>query len=404
MTGFPNRGIRRNNEEWEYEPDPMGRLGQGRWVPKQARDPFGRLSDELPPAMEEEDPKVGPLDLLAPVGPDQWNLSGDVERVEGMLMRTGHLAPDPIVTGRGEFMARQEQAIKSFQRDHGLLQDGLINPGGRTYETLVARLERMNDANSEKTQQERRLYRDGVSPIEGEQQVAAAPLVLGVPAAVDGTVILYHILMGAGLAATLSLRSDTAILEKSGESPKKDDSDHRTVYRGLVALTMLKPFFERKGNEETRRGNDIVIEECEKILNEEHPEFSERIKHLGGGTENGKGTVQVKETHIPNESNPDNRLKEGSFTDLTFGEEGAGKTRGHLNTISTLADGITPTPGERYQLEKLALRGEKIVRTLPKFRRAKWTEDENRDLAREACRGLMDELVREIERSEKGEE
>lgn len=402
MTGSPNRGIRRMNEEFEYEPDPMGRLGQGRWVPKQARDPFGRLPADIPPPTSVEIGARGPLDLLAPVGPEQWNLGDDVERVEGMLMRTGHLVPDPIVTGRGEFMARQEQAIKEYQGDHGLRQDGLIAPKGPTHRSLLASLKTMGDGGGPTNDwiEENPEVRSGAA--SKETQVAAVPALIPlVPPAIEGATVLYALLAGAATAAILSLSGDTPRSDRPKVGTKGDADDRRTAYRALVAATILKPFLERKGSPETRRGNDIVIEECNRLLKKEHPEFADRITHIGGGTEKGKGEIQVKELHIPNEANPGNTLMDGSFTDVAYGPADKGRPRGHINTISTLADGITPTKREQYQLDKLARKRERVVQTLPKYRSDKWTEDEYRELAKNACRDLMDELVREIERDEK---
>ncbi|MDA0703512.1 MAG: peptidoglycan-binding domain-containing protein [Proteobacteria bacterium] len=400
--GVSNRSDSRNDEDLEYEPDAMGRLGQGRWVPRRTRDPFGRLSTDIPSPMSGEDRAPGPFDLLAPVGPDQWNLGGDVDRVEGMLIRTGHLSSDPIVTGRGEFMARQEQAIKGFQRDHGLRQDGLINPKAPTHRGLLASLEAMNDTGVVASGEvgDKPDARGGAA--SKETQVAVAPLALPlVPVAIEGATVLYALLTGAATAAILSVSGDTPRKEGPKDGATGHADDRRIAYRGLVTATTLKPIFERKGGPETRRGNDIVIQECDRVLKEEHPEFADRITHIGGGTEKGEGEIQVKELHIPNKANPGNTLKDGSFTDLAYGSADKGTPRGHLNTISVLADGITPTKREQYQLDKLARKLEPIVHTLPKYQSAKWTEEEYRELAKNACRALMDELVREIERDEK---
>ena len=225
-----NRGKNRNDKDLEYEPDAMGRLGQGRWVPRRTRDPFGRLAADIPPPMSGEDQAPGLLDLLAPVGPGQWNLGGDVDRVESMLMRTGHLAPDPIVTGQGEFMARQEQAIKGFQRDHGLRQDGLINPKGPTHRSLLASLETMNDASnsSPETGDGAGMQAPQSEPSAAdESQIAFLPALPLVPVALEGAaVFLGELLLGLGLAgAVLSLSGDTP--KEEGEGPDVGGGDER---------------------------------------------------------------------------------------------------------------------------------------------------------------------------------
>jgi hypothetical protein len=411
MTGFPNRGIRRNSEEWEYEPDPMGRLGQGRWVPKQARDPFGRLSADLPSGADEDDPEVGPLDLLAPVGPDQWNLSGDVERVEGMLMRTGHLAPDPIVTGRGEFMARQEQAIKSFQRDHGLRQDGLINPSGPTYETLVASLERMNDAGGS-------AYGDvGDKPelrggAESDQaQVAAVPAVLPlIPIAMQGAAaLLGKILLGISLIGTvLSLSGDTPKDESTEDSIEdgdghggrslegKDDRAHAEALRERAIDLFFKPFYESRGDAYTEKGNSIAVRACEKVMSEEFPDLKGRLVHTHGATKNGKGQIKLKEAVIPGPDSEQPKL--GSVRpDLTYeyldeisdaaaeGNDESKKRRLLVNTVDVLKDGTTPTARERKALEKMPALGGWIVRHMPKLRPG-MDEAEYEAMVTEKCR------------------
>jgi hypothetical protein len=40
------------NSEFEYDPDPMGRVGYGVWTPRTQGDPFGRLPEDDEPLAE----------------------------------------------------------------------------------------------------------------------------------------------------------------------------------------------------------------------------------------------------------------------------------------------------------------------------------------------------------------
>lgn len=410
--GVSKRSDSRNDEDLEYEPDAMGRLGQGRWVPRRTRDPFGRLSADIPPPMSGEDRAPGSLDLLAPVGPDQWNLGGDVDRVEGMLMRTGHLAPDPIVTGRGEFMARQEQAIKRFQRDSGLRQDGLINPNGPTHRNLLASLERMNDGGgSTDGQGEGKADVSSSGATSKDTQVAAAPLVLPlIPVALEGAAAaLGEVLLGLGLAGTvLSLSGDTPEEDRDAKKADggnerslqsregEDESAHNEALRERATHLFLKPFYESRGDPYTEKGNSIAARACERVMTEEFPDLKGDLEHTHGATKKGEGREKLKEAVI---RGPDkDRPKLGSARpDITYNyrdentddhaedDDETRKRRLLINTVDVLKDGTTPTARERRALEKMTDLGGWIVRHMPKLRPG-MDEAEYETMATEKCR------------------
>lgn len=115
-----------------YVPDRMGRLGQGHWV--EQRDPFGRLSE---PGNDAEFDLSNPFNLGKPVGRSGRNERPDVAKVENLLGKSGHLDLDKTDGPTGYFGTRLEEAVKRFQKDHGLKPDAFINPGGETISAMA---------------------------------------------------------------------------------------------------------------------------------------------------------------------------------------------------------------------------------------------------------------------------
>ncbi|MBT3931816.1 MAG: hypothetical protein HOF34_13970 [Rhodospirillaceae bacterium] len=339
-------------------------------------------------------------------------------------MRTGHLAPDPIVTGQGEFMARQEQAIKGFQRDHGLRQDGLINPKGPTHRSLLASLETMNDASnsSPETGDGAGMQAPQSEPSAAdESQIAFLPALPLVPVALEGAaVFLGELLLGLGLAgAVLSLSGDTP--KEEGEGPDVGGGDeranrsvkgyaqsaHSEALRERTIDLFLKPFYESRGDAYTERGNSIAVRACEKVMKEEFPELEGRLKHTHGATEKGEEQERLTELVIPG---PDeNRPKPGSARpDITFTYDDGDKTydkdeerRLLINTVDVLKDGTTPTARERRALEKMPKLGGWIVRHMPKLRPG-MDEAEYEAMVTEKCREFLRDVRDKVE-AEKGD-
>ena len=123
-----------------YVPDPLGRLGQGTWrSPVTLSQPFGKPS--IPEGQSGALPdsgvwNVGDITLTGPVGMIGDNRPNDVAKVETRLGQTGHLDLGATDGPTGYFGARTEQAVKRFQKDHGLNVDGRLNPGGETIRAL----------------------------------------------------------------------------------------------------------------------------------------------------------------------------------------------------------------------------------------------------------------------------
>lgn len=132
-----------------YVPDPLGRLGQGRYVPERGLpDAFGRVLPESGPDPEIED--LGdPLHLQDSVGVDGTNRRRDVAKVESLLGRTGDLDLSQTDGVTGFVGLRLDEAIRRFQKRHGLKVDGHVAPGGETITTLGAVLEADQEPDSD---------------------------------------------------------------------------------------------------------------------------------------------------------------------------------------------------------------------------------------------------------------
>jgi peptidoglycan hydrolase-like protein with peptidoglycan-binding domain len=131
-----------------YIPDPLGRLGFGRTVAEHdQRDPFGRVMAR--PGPEPELMDLGELyHIRAPIGMAGLNDRRDVARVERLLGRAGVLDLDETDGVTGYAGLRLDEAIRGFQKRHGLKVDGQINPGGETITALTAVLAAENPEQS----------------------------------------------------------------------------------------------------------------------------------------------------------------------------------------------------------------------------------------------------------------
>lgn len=143
-TDGPGRA-RGRFDDLVYEPDPLGRVGKGRWV---------RRDDLRAPVADNPDAAVerlraawrdGELDATDPddlfeldnsVGPRGRNGKLDVAKVETLLAAADAFDLEPTDGPTGNFSNRRADAIRDFQRVNGLRVDGLIEPGGETVEAL----------------------------------------------------------------------------------------------------------------------------------------------------------------------------------------------------------------------------------------------------------------------------
>lgn len=129
-----------------YEPDPLGRMGRGKWVRRPGKSPYGRLAQEsgferfrkawrddasFPALFGTE-----PFRLSGRVARDGNNRRPDVAKVETFLERAGHLDLAPVEGPTGYFNTSTERAIRGYQTDNQLKVDGTINPDGETIRSL----------------------------------------------------------------------------------------------------------------------------------------------------------------------------------------------------------------------------------------------------------------------------
>jgi hypothetical protein len=83
-----------------------------------------------------------------------------------------------------------------------------------------------------------------------------------------------------------------------GMSQAQSKTYYRSLGQDLVDL-WTEPLYSR-GNETTRRGNDIIAQECDDILEKEFPELLGKIDHIGGANFQGDGESKLKEWTLKN--------------------------------------------------------------------------------------------------------
>lgn len=135
--------------DWEYEADPLGRLGQGQW----RRKPF--MTDTWSEEDDDSDPDVaemrrafragelfdihdetGRVKLDQAVGRNQPNTRADVARVEVALHRAGFYDLESTGGPTGWYGPPQDEAIKAYQKAGGFDPDGVLLHGGPTATSL----------------------------------------------------------------------------------------------------------------------------------------------------------------------------------------------------------------------------------------------------------------------------
>lgn len=78
----------------------------------------------------------GLFDLQAGVGAGQTNGHADVSKLQALLHLEGYL--DAAVTNgpTGLWSGRDDYALRKFQKENGLVIDGIVLPGGETLEAI----------------------------------------------------------------------------------------------------------------------------------------------------------------------------------------------------------------------------------------------------------------------------
>jgi peptidoglycan hydrolase-like protein with peptidoglycan-binding domain len=136
---------RPGRDRWEYEPDTLGRIGQGNWRRILAAGPFANEEDDpdtdvaaLRRAWRSGQPfpilrDGGGLHLGKGVGRNQPNERADVARLEVALARAGYHDINSTGGPTGYWGPPQEEALRRFQKDAGVTSDGFLEPGQETH-------------------------------------------------------------------------------------------------------------------------------------------------------------------------------------------------------------------------------------------------------------------------------
>ncbi|MBT4491189.1 MAG: hypothetical protein HOK30_14125 [Rhodospirillaceae bacterium] len=260
------------------------------------------------------------------------------------------------------------------------------------------------------------------------QQFAAAALLVPIMVeagaiAIDAAAVLIARIGGRVVAKKIItktleiLDSDTELAKpdetKSNETPAgrleiKADADNKQYFDLVgeeVIRGWLKPL-ESRGDARTKRGNDIVVQECNAILEAEFPQLKRfNIKHDRGATKNGNGRDVFPEDHLPRLGDPEPGKSERSgfsrpdmsYRQLDHNDKPVkGGARAYINTVSERADG-TPTLREERSLRQLLINaGGRLAVAVSKFR-GKGDDDEARyrRKVRDSCREIFRDLDRQ---------
>jgi hypothetical protein len=413
-----------NDPDYEYVPDPMGRLGRGTWRRRRKIDPFGRTEAdwEFEAFRKEFDLKkpLGrifrnrPLDLTQPVGRDAENDRFDVALVEALLAKNGAFDLDRTEGPTGHYGTALEDAIRTFQKSENLKVDGLINPGGPTLAALTARLARAEGAKNGEDggdDDPEPAEREPVNLLELAMRRRKGP----VPPA-PGEILDDGGFPGGGSGGARGRKPVPPIPPVGSPDPARrppvdsaDEPDAEEARREALAdefvKEITKPLEAHRGNETTKKGNDIVARECKEILEKEFPDLLDKVEHVGGATRDGSGKERDKlsEIYLEKEGNKDRGLdpRQGSsHPDLTWEHENEGReTRAHANTVTTNKDGRTPTAQEQRSFDSLVEKvGAELATAIPKLRPG-MDENDYRDMARKKCREIFGKLRDKLDKS-----
>lgn len=402
MTIMPTPPWPGNDPDYEYMPDPMGRLGRGTWRRRRRTDPFGRIA--IDPDFEwfrndfDFEKPLGsifrgrPFDLVAPVGREGGNERFDVAKIETLLAKAGFLDLRPTEGPTGYYGLILEDAIRKFQAAEDLKVDGLINPGGPTLSALARRTTETKSAN--KTGAESADPADERKPVNLlEAAVRDINRVRREPPGESE---------GGGLAPGLPalpllkpLLDEFKPSDSRVSSPPEEADPRREAIADDFVEDIAAPLESHRGNETTKKGNDIVARECRAVLEEDYPDLADRIEHVGGATKDGSGEKTLPEKYVPNRERSDQKLdaRRGSnhpdltWQDMNKGEDDSGAFA-HANTATMDKDG-RPISREQSSYERLVKNvKEEFANLLPKLRPGA-DEERYREDVREKCREIF---------------
>lgn len=138
----PPRHTPPRQDDLEYLPDPMGRLGMGSYVERSESsepDPGWEAArgDWMEGAPLERIFGERVFDLQDSVGADRANRRGDVFKLQALLHREGFLDAAATEGPTGFWGGRDDYALRKFQKENGLTIDGFALPDGETMQTLT---------------------------------------------------------------------------------------------------------------------------------------------------------------------------------------------------------------------------------------------------------------------------
>jgi peptidoglycan hydrolase-like protein with peptidoglycan-binding domain len=140
MTAYQRLFAPPRQDDLDYLPDPMGRLDMGTYVekPETSPDPGWEAArgDWMRGAPLGRIFGDGLFDLQAGVGADQANRRGDVFKLQALLHREGFLDSAATEGPTGFWGGRDDEALRNFQKEHGLSVDGFAAPSGETISTI----------------------------------------------------------------------------------------------------------------------------------------------------------------------------------------------------------------------------------------------------------------------------
>jgi hypothetical protein len=340
--------------------------------------------------------------------------------MEMWLGQTGYYDLDRREGPTGYGSPTVDDAILSFQKDHALTADGWAGPGGETEKALQRTAEApsvpeakatsigfslLGDDNPFQMQRGRRvgehagrlgplvapllnLLRPDKPPSDSAPQ-ANAPSPRGSDQPVDPNLPVQRPTDGS-TAPRLRSEDFGVQPQSAGEAVLFDE-----------ILLMANPD-GRRGGKEADRSNQILVQECERILDEEYPHLRGKILHIAGGKEGGRNDGRpVAEKLIRSVDDPDGKTSSGgSLADIMYGKSREGDVYAGANTMTTKADG-TPTANEWRRFQNLVRNAAgRFMGQVPKLG-PNVDEDEVRRASVKTCRGILDSLEEQL--AEKGE-
>jgi peptidoglycan hydrolase-like protein with peptidoglycan-binding domain len=417
--------------EFDYRPDPMGRLGYGVWRQEARRDPFGRLpEDEDEPLADlrrrwssgerlENDSSV--FELGDSVGEAGVNDRLDVAKVQIALHNEGRFDLDRSGGPTGYFSPPLAEAIRNRQADHDLTVDGYLEPAGET----IASLRTLAEERTRDSLSVRLPARPGERPggdrpgPSADIQLAGNPAVLAPAGAAAAGLVRWLFREGArryaeraakraaeSLATTEAQTAmQVARSAASASASSADEAVPSTAATGAQGATKQEPVTQdavrkwldagfaglalpmagsRGSDDPTQKALDILAQECRDVANSMWPEAADAIEHKYGSTKDGDGISRQSEMVIkdktqkgllgsnkPDQSwwrkSEDPKLPESYF---------------HINSGRTLVDAVSQTEG---LVEKVGASLVYFVRKPPKG----FDEADYRAYAREKCIEIM---------------